>query len=127
MQRTNKAIAAAVLSTLRSGIPAQKVATSLAALLVEERRTKDAEAIMREVSRQLTAEGSLELTITTAHGLSESLQNEITALFKDRAKQITVNEQQDPSVLGGVLVESNEERLDLTVRRQLQRLKGAEI
>lgn len=127
MQRTNKAIATAVLSALRSGTSAQKVATSLAALLVEERRTKDAEAIMREVGRQLTAEGSLELTITTAHGLSESLQSEITALFKDRAKQITVNEQQDPSVLGGVLVESNEERLDLTVRRQLQRLKGAEI
>lgn len=127
MRYTNNTIARAVLTALEKGQSVQEVATSLAALLVDERRTKDAEAIMREVERQLTAHGTLELQVTTAHGLSDGLRQEIADLFKDRADHITVNEQQDPSVLGGVLVESNEERLDLTVRRQLQRLKGVKV
>jgi F-type H+-transporting ATPase subunit delta len=124
MRQTNKIIAEAVLSAVQKGTPLQRIATSLAALLIEERRTKDADAIIREVERLLANQGSIELKVTTAHGLTERLRQEIVALFKDKANHITVNEKKDPSVLGGVLVESNEERLDLTVRRQLQRLKG---
>lgn len=125
MKTTNAMIAEAVLAELRTGRTMSDVAAGLSAYLVTERRSKDADAIVREVEqRLLKEENQLELTMTTARPLSEGLRKELITQFGATGKKVTTNEIIDPSVVGGVLVESSDKRLDLTVRRQLQRLKG---
>lgn len=125
MKTTNAMIAKAVLAQLREGRSVQDVVAETSAFLVSERRSKDVDAIVREVEvRLLKEEGQLELEITAARPISAELKNELVRQFAASNKSVQVNEVIDPSVVGGVLVESGEKRLDLTVRRQLQRLKG---
>ena len=128
MKVTNRQLAETLLAEISSGKSAKAATSSLVAYLVTERRTKDADAIIREVGGLLQSrQGQIELDVTTAHGLSSEIRQQIQDLFGQEAKNIIINEQQDPAVLGGVLVESNEQRLDLTVRRQIERLKGVSV
>lgn len=127
MKISNRHIAQAVLIDIQSGKDTSAVVASLAAYLVAERRSKDAEAVGRELERLLGANGQVELNVTTAHGLSAELKETVTKMFSEGSSKVIINEQQDPAVLGGVLVESGEKRLDLTVRRQIQRLKGVRV
>lgn len=125
MKTTNAMIAKAVLAQLREGRSVQDVVAETSAFLVSERRSKDVDAIVREVeARLLKEEGQLELDITSARPISVDLKEALVRQFAANNKNVHVNEVIDPSVVGGVLVESGEKRLDLTVRRQLQRLKG---
>lgn len=117
-------LAEAVLHRLNEGATMSTVAKELAAYVVSTRRTKDVDAILRQAIRLQANDGNVELTVTTAHGLGADVRKQIEKLFAADAKQVIMNEKQDSAVLGGVLVESAEQRLDLTVRRQLQRLKG---
>lgn len=124
MKISNQTIAHSVLAQLESGKTEQQVVASLAAYLVAERRSKDADAILRQVERALTVRNNqVELRITSAHGLTQDLKEQLGKQFVQSGQKVIINEVQDPAVVGGVLVESSEKRLDLTVRRQLQRLK----
>lgn len=123
MNVSNTMLARALVARLDTGASVADVAQELAAYLVTQRRTKDADSVLRQVERLRSQAGSIELEVTTVHGLGEALKAQITQLFGQDTKHIIINENQDAGVLGGVLVESAEKRLDLTVRRQLQRLK----
>lgn len=127
MRVSNQQLARVVIADLEAGKDSSQVAASLAAYLVAERRTKDADAVIREIGRVLRSEGQIELNITSVRGINDDLKQAISELFKGNAKNIIINEERNPAVLGGVLVESDEQRLDLTVRRQIQRLKGMSV
>ncbi len=128
MKVTNRELAESVLTDLRSGKSSQQVARSLAAYFISERRTKDADAVVREIDRLLRQQGVVELEVTSVAGVSSDIKAELSRLFTTDDKQtISVHETHDPTVLGGVLVESGDQRLDLTVRRQIQRLKGVRV
>ena len=124
MKTTNRTLARATLSAIKAGKSVDQTMRSLAAYLISERRSKDADAIMRDISGLLLTDyQQLELSVTTVNGLADSLRQHIEDLFKTQAKHIIINQEHDPTVIGGVLVETGDQRLDLTVRRQLQRLK----
>ncbi len=121
---TNRQLADVVLQNLEQGLATAVIVQQLAAYLVQQRRTKDAEAIMRIVLEQRTVRhGKVELQVTTAHELSDALSQAIKSIFANEGNNISINHVKDPSVIGGVLVELPGKRLDLTVRRRLQRLK----
>lgn len=121
---TNRQLAEVVLQNLEQGHAKDVVVQQLAAYLVQQRRTKDADAIMRIVLEQRTTRlGKVELQVTTAHELSDALAQEIKDIFVNEGSDISINHVKDSSVIGGVLVELPGKRLDLTVRRRLQRLK----
>lgn len=122
MNISNRQLAQVMVAQLKAGSDATSVARSLAAYLITERRSKDADAIVRDVERLLQAQGQVEVQITGARAISNELQAVIKTLFAPEAKKIIMNINLDPTVLGGVLVESGDQRLDLTVRRQIQRL-----
>ena len=119
---SRKDIAQAMLD-LTSKTSATKAVKSLAQYLVQERRTSELDAIMREVEalrREQT--GVEEFQLTSAFTLKDSVKKELTALLGG-GKKTVVNEVIDKDVLGGVRVESSEAMLDLTVRNRLQKLK----
>jgi ATP synthase F1 delta subunit len=127
-RQSNKTVARAVVAELQAGRSMKRVSRSLASYLIEERRMNDVGAIIRDVEKQLLVQDeTLYVHVTTAHGLSASTQKEITTMFaqKSDAKSVHIEETINPDVIGGVRCETAEHRLDLTVRRQLQRLKGS--
>ena len=126
-KESNSTIARALLADLQAGKDKQAVTASIAAYLVEERRLGDLQAIIREVERRLLAnEGKLYVHVTTAHALSEAQTDQIKQIFSARTdvKEIIIEETLDTGVIGGVRCETADQRLDLTVRRQLQQLKS---
>ena len=79
---------------------------------------------MREVARlQFVDNGQLEIDVISATKLTDASRKQISDLFLGKAKKLVMNETIDPTVIGGVKVESSTSRLDLTIHRRLQRLK----
>ena len=127
-KQSNKTVARAVVAELQAGRSIKRVSKSLASYLIEERRMNDVGAIIRDVEKQmLVLDKTLYVHATAAHELSAAMRKEIGALFADKsdAKHVHIEETINPDVIGGVRCETAEHRLDLTVRRQLQRLKGS--
>ena len=126
-KQTNNVIARAVLADLNGGATMTSVTQSLAAYLIEERRLGDLGAILRDVERQLLqTENKLYVRVSSAHVLDAATVATIKQTFAGEtdAKYIIIEQTINPDVIGGVRCETAEQRLDLTVRRQLQRLKG---
>jgi F0F1-type ATP synthase delta subunit len=124
---SNTIIARAVLSRLNSGTSSAEISASLAAYLVEEKLSGNIGAITREIERQLLQDKNiLYVHVTTAREIDQNLRSQIIDIFKksSNAKDVVLEQTINPDVIGGVRCETAEEQLDLTVRRQLQRLKG---
>ena len=127
MKVSNKTIATALIADINKGKSVQDLTKSLAAYLVEERRQGDLQAILREVETRLFVDKQiLYVHAVTAHELSDKQRQDIKNIFlaESNAKEVVIEETIDKSVLGGVRCETADQRLDLTVRRQLQSLKN---
>lgn len=119
--RRELAEAIIVLSGRMSG---QRLSEAVAAYLMSQRRSSELDAIMREVSRlREQRSGVIEVTATSARPLDAGIRKTITDILQ--TKNIVINEVVDPTVLGGVRLESSEVQLDLTVRDRLNQLKAA--
>lgn len=102
----------------------KKLTETVAAFLVENRRTSELDAIMREVSRQREQRDAVtEVTATSAFKLNDAARKTIKTLLGNN--QLIINEVVDADVLGGVRLETSELQLDLTVRNRLNQLKAA--
>lgn len=126
---SNAVIARALLADIANGTSMTDATSSLAAYLIEERRVNDTSAIVRDVERQLlVSKGDLYVRATTATPLNSEMKDQIRAMFgsAEGVKKVIIEETIDKTVIGGVRCETAEKRLDLTVHRQLQRLKRQE-
>ena len=124
---SNSVIARAVLSRLESGESLNMVTTSLAAFLIEEKKVGSLGAIIREIERLLlSGRDTLYLHITTARPIDDGVLQPLIEKFKKQngASKVIIEHTINKSVIGGVRCETADQRLDLTVRRQLQRLTG---
>ena len=111
------------VAEIENGTPVSKVAQKIAAFLMDERRTREAPALMRAIEAELNKRGSTQVTLTSAHELSDAVKSQLaTALGADNP---VFNEVIDPSVIGGVRARSGEKELDLTVRNKLNKFKQA--
>lgn len=118
-------IARTVLEKLEAGEPQTQVIRSLAAYLVTERQTGLLGTIVREVQRLLLNQREVcYVHVTSAYPLASAQREHIAALFKlqTQAERVVLEETLDNDVIGGVRCETADQLLDLTVRRQLQRL-----
>jgi ATP synthase F1 delta subunit len=118
-------LAQAVLDKLEAGESAKKVSTSLAAYLIEERRVSLLKTILREIQRlQLQGRKICYVQVTSAYPLAPAQLTQIKSLFKNKnnAGEVVIEQTIDKDVIGGVRCETADQLLDLTVRRQLQRL-----
>lgn len=119
---TRKDIARAVAAQLDAGKKSHLIAKELAQYLIEERRSGELEAIMRDV-QALRHESAdvLEADVTSAFPLTAQTKAQIAKLLP--AQKVIMNEHIDPSVLGGVRVEAGGTLLDATIRKQLNLVK----
>jgi F0F1-type ATP synthase delta subunit len=119
---THNELAMYAVNQLEAGVSAPALAQQLAAYLLDERRSREMPVVMRAIDEELARRGSDQVTITSAHEVSEETKKQLAALLGVKHPQYTVII--EPSVIGGVKARSGETEIDLTVRGRLNRFKA---
>ena len=101
------------------------VLLQLAAYLVDTRRTKELPLIVRDIEFYLAEAGSVAGVVTSAFDLSAETKKAIEKYVKQQtgAKEVLLDHVVEPSVLGGIKINTPGHELDATVRRNLTILK----
>lgn len=122
---SRRSIAQYVAQELLRGASRPQLARQLAAHLIESRRTKELDVIMRDIQYHLAQLGHVTGTVTTAHRLEAATKALIEQYVKDQmnATDVQIDAVQDSRVLGGVRITLPGYERDATVARQLHRLK----
>jgi len=94
-----------------------------AAYLIESRRTREADLLVRTIEDALEVRGTTIATAVSAHALSGDLKQAIARLIG--AKRLELREVVDPLVLGGVSVKTPSLQLDATIKHKLTVLREA--
>lgn len=102
-----------------------KLIRQLAAYLIDSRRTKELELIVRDIEYELQKRGTVLAQITSSSKLTEATKKVITAFVQSKtdAKKIILRQFVDPEVLGGVKIDLPDSQLDATIIRQLTTLR----
>ena len=98
---------------------------ALAAYLVEQNRTNEAELVINDILHELyEQDGQLLVNVTSARPLSDSLRTQLKHLLAEqtKAKHVTLTEQTDPNLLGGLVARTTDAELDASVRTKLNQL-----
>jgi F-type H+-transporting ATPase subunit delta len=109
-----------------AGESTQKVSARLAAVLSETKRTNDAELLARDIAWELETRGKLaSANITSASQLTDELRSELANFIKSTAKvdKVSLQENIDKSVLGGVRIETAVHSWDKTVAKKLRNIR----
>lgn len=111
---------------LLAGTSQKEVATSLAAYLIDSRRTKEITLIIDDITAYLAENGVVVASVTSAFDLADSTKQALKALVEQAtdAKKIELEEMVDPSVLGGVKLALPGRELDATIARKLSQLRA---
>lgn len=99
--------------------------TALAAYLVENNRTDEVDLVVNDIAHELFEQkGQLLVDVTSARPLSEQVKSELTRVLKDAtaAKEVSLTESIDPSLLGGLIARTPDAQLDASVRTKLRML-----
>ena len=119
-------LAQLIAARLQKDSSARRVSKEVAAYLLAEGRVNELEPLMRDVIQQRSEAGLIEAVGVSAHPLSPADRQELSRLVKryqPLAKTVIIDEQIDPSLLGGIRLELANQQLDLTVRAKLNRLR----
>lgn len=127
MKLSRRVLARHVAAELQAGKNRKDVVQSLAAYIIEHRLHGQLELILADVAANLAALGHIEATVTTARPLTDDLRKELLVYVErvEGSSDITLNESVDPSLLGGVIVETPGKRFDASVSTKLKRLRNA--
>ena len=97
----------------------------LAGFLVDTRRTKELDLIVRDIEFNLAEQGHVQASVTSAFDLSAETKKAIEAFVKSEtnAKNVSLSASVDETVLGGVKIAVPGREIDQTVAHQLTVLK----
>lgn len=97
---------------------------AIAAYLFQANRLHELAPLLRDVASEWAEAGSLEVVAWSAHALSPAVLRDIRVEAKrlyPALRHITIMQQLDPSLIGGVRVRLGEYELDYTVRGRFER------
>lgn len=105
------------------------IVTELAAFIVEQKRERELELIVRDIEHELHLNGIVIADITTARPLDGVNQTSIEKVLKQLygSTQVAIRSHVDASVIGGVKVDTAAGSFDSTVARKLTKLKTAKL
>lgn len=114
-----------VAKRLAAGDNTREVMRELGAYLIESRRQRELELIVRDIEAALLTSGIAIADTTSARALTKTAVQEITAMIKANYSgitQVALREHIDPAVIGGVKIELPDRQLDATVQTKLEKL-----
>ena len=97
----------------------------LAALLIEERREREADLLVRDIESILADSGQMIVRVDTAHPLDAATKKEIESMFDQH--EVHIKETVRPELIGGVKITTPTQSLDRTIAKKLEMLRTAEI
>lgn len=123
---SRRLIARYIADQLESGKKVSDVTMQLAAYIVEHRLEKETERIINDIRHELAEKGSSSATVITARPLVAELRKNIEAYIKSDtgATHVTLIERVDPALLGGIVIETPDKRLDASVVSKLKQLRN---
>ena len=115
-------LAEAILAILDKGSSQKKTAQAVASYLIENRRSKELHSLLRDLEEiRYKKDGSLEVTAVSATPLTTEAKQKIKSLFD--AQQISIHEEINKEVLGGVKVRALDKVADFSVQARLRKLR----
>lgn len=103
----------------------KNVIRRLAAYLIDESRTGEADLIIRSIYDELEQSGVIVADVTTAKDLDGEIKDQIKQLLS--AEQLDIREHIDPSVLGGIRIATASRVLDATLKNRLKQLHERKV
>ena len=97
----------------------------LAALLIEERREREADLLVRDIESILADSGQMIVQVDTARPLDVATKKEIESMFDQH--EVHIKETVRPELIGGVKITTPTQSLDRTIAKKLEMLRTAEI
>jgi F-type H+-transporting ATPase subunit delta len=122
---SRRRIAAHAADRLLAGESHSTILRDIAAYLVETRRTRERELLVRDIEEALAARGSIIADVASASPLTDALKKQIMQLVGGTSLQL--REVVDPTLLGGVRVDIPGKRFDGTMRRKLTALRAKQL
>ena len=124
---SRRKIAAYYADELQAGN--KDVTKKLAAFLVENRRVRELDLIVRDIEEALAERGVLLADIASSRKLSAEAAKAVEAYLKKTTdvKTVKLRETVDPTLLGGVRVALPGRELDATLRHRISQLKASKI
>jgi F-type H+-transporting ATPase subunit delta len=118
---SRRKIASYVAERLLDGSSQTATIKQLAAYLIDNRRTKEVELIVRDIEFELQNRGVILAEVTTVSALTEATRKQIERLVGEHADpgKIQLRQFIDPDVIGGVRIDIPGKRLDATIARRL--------
>lgn len=129
MKYSRDDIAKAFVTTAAKSGKKQAV-KELAAMLLDQRLHGEIEELLDDIAREYQRQhGFVEAEVKTAYPLSSELKDELAAKVKAKtgAKKVSLHEQIDKSLLGGVIVSAPDIQLDLSLRSKLDSMQRGSI
>jgi F-type H+-transporting ATPase subunit delta len=118
---SRRKIASYIAEQLIDGDGQTAAIRQLAAFLIDNRRTKEVQLIVRDIEFELQNRGVILAEVTTAIALTEATRKEIERLVGQHSDpgRIQLRQFIDPAVIGGVRIDIPGKRLDATIARRL--------
>lgn len=120
---SRRALATFVAKELLAGN--DQVIDWLAALLIEERREREADLLVRDIESILADSGQMIVQVDTARPLDVATKKEIESMFDQH--EVHIKETVRPEIIGGVKITTPTQSLDRTIAKKLEMLRTAEI
>ena len=120
---SRRALATFVAKELLAGN--DQVIDWLAALLIEERREREADLLVRDIESILADSGQMIVQVDTARPLDVATKKEIESMFDQH--EVHIKETVRPELIGGVKITTPTQSLDRTIAKKLEILRTAEI
>lgn len=120
---SRRALATFVAKELLAGN--DQVIDWLAALLIEERREREADLLVRDIESILADSGQMIVQVDTARPLDATTKQEIESMFDQH--EVHIKETVRPELIGGVKITTPTQSLDRTIAKKLEMLRTAEI
>lgn len=103
----------------------QKTVLNFLYVMIKRGRYRFIEAAIRSfIKKSREARGILEATVTVAEPISDALLGQVsTKLQTMTGKEVIVSVHQDPSIMGGIIIQIGDKRIDGSVARRLEDLE----
>jgi len=130
MKLSRRKLAQYVASELMAGVDQSQLMRELAAYIVQSGTKNQLDMILSDVSRELALLGVMQVDVTTATKLTDELRNKITTYVQQSVDggtdlQVSIAEHIDADILGGVIIETPNKRLDASTKNQLTKLRNS--
>ena len=122
---SRRAIADYVATGLVEGKNKKLLFRQLAAFLVESKRTKELDLVVRDIEWNLAEKGFVQATVSSAFELTAETTKALESFVKNKTKatQVSLKKHVDRTLLGGMKITLPGRELDQTVAHKLTVLK----